>query len=82
METSKNSYAYVLKDGNQSDNSKPSLVLDESCIKEHDFGMSLMGKVSIEGLPIKPCTPNSFPKIASLWGEFVKWEDLELKSLS
>ncbi|GJR46486.1 hypothetical protein Tco_1353328 [Tanacetum coccineum] len=35
----------VLKDGNQSDNSKPALVLDESCIKEHDFDISLIGKV-------------------------------------
>ncbi|GJR46482.1 hypothetical protein Tco_1292878 [Tanacetum coccineum] len=49
METSKNSYAYVLKDGNQSDNSKPSLVLDESCIKEHDFDISLIGKLSYLG---------------------------------
>nr|GEW23510.1 RNA-directed DNA polymerase, eukaryota [Tanacetum cinerariifolium] len=87
------------------------LVLDETCIKEFDFGMSLMEKVLfkfdslaskekflnhsgigswfteliqatssfenderivwifIEGLPIKAWTPNTFRKIASLWGE-------------
>ncbi|GJT18633.1 hypothetical protein Tco_0877339 [Tanacetum coccineum] len=45
METSKTSYVSVLKDGNQSDNSKLALVLDESCIKEHDFDISLIGKV-------------------------------------
>ncbi|PWA47260.1 hypothetical protein CTI12_AA503330 [Artemisia annua] len=144
MENSKSSFVSVLKDGNQShvfpESSKPSLVLDESCIKEYDFGMSLMGKakdvsaipnlpfilskegfqnvklsylggmwvlfeldslaskekflnhtgvgswftniiqatssflnderivwVSIEGLPIKAWTPNTFRKIASLW---------------
>ncbi|GJS16499.1 hypothetical protein Tco_0410971 [Tanacetum coccineum] len=44
METSKTSYVSVLKDGNQSDNSKLALVLDESCIKEHDFDISLIGK--------------------------------------
>ncbi|GJU04920.1 RNA-directed DNA polymerase, eukaryota [Tanacetum coccineum] len=144
MENSKSSFVSVLKHGNQSPvtpkNSKPTLVLDESCIKEYDFGMSLMGKekyvyaipnlpcilskegfqnvklsylggmwvlfeldslaskekflkhtgigswfsdiiqgtssfvnderivwVSIEGLPIKAWTPNTFRKIASLW---------------
>ncbi|GJT35842.1 putative RNA-binding protein Luc7-like protein 2 [Tanacetum coccineum] len=35
--------------GNQSDNSKPTLVLDESCIKEHDFDISLIGKLSYLG---------------------------------
>nr|GFC27742.1 RNA-directed DNA polymerase, eukaryota, nucleotide-binding alpha-beta plait domain protein [Tanacetum cinerariifolium] len=38
--------------------------------------------ISIKGLPIKAWTPNTFRKIASLWGEYVKWEDADLKSLS
>ncbi|GJV03110.1 RNA-directed DNA polymerase, eukaryota [Tanacetum coccineum] len=38
--------------------------------------------ISIEGLPIKAWTPNTFRKIASLWGEYVEWEDDDLKSLS
>nr|GEW11680.1 RNA-directed DNA polymerase, eukaryota [Tanacetum cinerariifolium] len=32
--------------------------------------------ISIEGLPIKAWTPNTFCKIASLWGEYVEWEDM------
>ncbi|GJS34375.1 RNA-directed DNA polymerase, eukaryota [Tanacetum coccineum] len=136
-------------------NSEPSLVLDDTCIKEHDFSLSLMGKVktvssipnlpiillnegfhnikitylgvmwvlfamdsleskdkllnhtgvnswfltikeaynsfvyderitwvSIEGLPIKAWTINSFRKIASLWGEIVEWEDSNSFALS
>nr|GEX92825.1 RNA-directed DNA polymerase, eukaryota, nucleotide-binding alpha-beta plait domain protein [Tanacetum cinerariifolium] len=48
--TSKNSLAYVLKEGSLSPvkefvNSEPALVLDDTCIKEHDFSLSLMGKV-------------------------------------
>nr|GEV19578.1 Ty3/gypsy retrotransposon protein [Tanacetum cinerariifolium] len=38
--------------------------------------------ISIEGLPIKAWSPNTFRKIASLWGEYVEWEDDDLKSLS
>nr|GEW67145.1 RNA-directed DNA polymerase, eukaryota [Tanacetum cinerariifolium] len=38
--------------------------------------------ISIEGLPIKAWTPNTFHKIASLWGEYMEWEDADLKSLS
>nr|GEV14775.1 RNA-directed DNA polymerase, eukaryota [Tanacetum cinerariifolium] len=38
--------------------------------------------ISIEGLLIKAWTPNTFHKIASLWGEYVEWEDADLKSLS
>nr|GEY49753.1 RNA-directed DNA polymerase, eukaryota [Tanacetum cinerariifolium] len=38
--------------------------------------------ISIKGLPIKAWTPNTFCKIASLWGEYVEWEDADLKSLS
>ncbi|GKD90524.1 hypothetical protein Tco_1366031 [Tanacetum coccineum] len=47
--TAKGSFVSVLKEGNQSQvlsvNTQPALVLDESCIKEYDFSMSLMGKV-------------------------------------
>ncbi|GJS58640.1 RNA-directed DNA polymerase, eukaryota [Tanacetum coccineum] len=159
MENSNNSFVYVLKRGSQShvtpEITKPALVLDDTCIKEFDFGMSLMGRakdvsaipnlpciiskegfqnvklsylggmwvlfefdslttkekflnhsgigswfteliqatssfenderivwISIEGLPIKAWTPNTFRKIASLWGEYVEWEDDDLKSLS
>nr|GEY76331.1 cytochrome P450 71AV8-like [Tanacetum cinerariifolium] len=38
--------------------------------------------ISIEGLPIKAWTPNTFRKITSLWGEYVEWEEADLKSLS
>nr|GEV23569.1 RNA-directed DNA polymerase, eukaryota, nucleotide-binding alpha-beta plait domain protein [Tanacetum cinerariifolium] len=146
MENSKKSFVSVLKRGSQSHVTpkitKPALVLDETCIKEFDFGMSLMGRakdvsaipnlhciiskegfynvklsylggmwvlfefdylaskekflnhsgigswfteliqairsfenderivwIFIEGLPIKAWTPNTFRKIASLWGE-------------
>nr|GEZ82210.1 RNA-directed DNA polymerase, eukaryota, nucleotide-binding alpha-beta plait domain protein [Tanacetum cinerariifolium] len=146
MENFKKSFVSVLKRGSQShvtpEITKPALVLDETCIKEFDFGMSLMGRakgvsaipnlpciifkecfqnvklsylggmwvlfefdslaskekflnhygigswfteliqatssfekderivwIFIEGLPIKAWTPNTFRKIASLWGE-------------
>nr|GEV75738.1 RNA-directed DNA polymerase, eukaryota [Tanacetum cinerariifolium] len=119
MVNSKKSFVYVLRHGSQSyvtpEITKPALVLDETCIKEFDFGMSLMRRekdvsaipnlpciiskegfqnvklsylggmivwISIEGLPIKAWTPHTFRKIASLWGEYVKWEDVDLKSLS
>nr|GEW85311.1 RNA-directed DNA polymerase, eukaryota [Tanacetum cinerariifolium] len=131
MENSKKSFVSVLKHGSQShvtsEITKHALVLDETCIKEFDFGMSLMGRAKdvyaipnlpciiskegfqnvtlsylggmrvlfefdflaskgkfsiILGLPIKALTPNTFYKIASLWGEYVKWEDADLKSLS
>ncbi|GKC25624.1 RNA-directed DNA polymerase, eukaryota [Tanacetum coccineum] len=125
----KNSFASVLKEGHVSP-PDPSLVLDESCIKEHDLNLSLMGKVkevsaipnlpvmiakeekfhvhtavgsrfntikhadnsfvnderivwvSVEGLPIKAWTPDSFRKIASCWGTLVEWGDSEQNSLS
>ena len=60
MENSKSSFVSVLKHENQSpvtpENSKPTLVLDESCIKEYDFGMSLMGKAKdVSAIPNLPC---------------------------
>ncbi|GJS81135.1 RNA-directed DNA polymerase, eukaryota [Tanacetum coccineum] len=60
MENSKSSFVSVLKHGNQSpvtpENSKPTLVLDESCIKEYDFGMSLIGKAKdVYAIPNLPC---------------------------
>nr|GEW86673.1 RNA-directed DNA polymerase, eukaryota, nucleotide-binding alpha-beta plait domain protein [Tanacetum cinerariifolium] len=159
IENSKKFFVSVLKRRSQSHETheitKPALVLDETCIKEFDFGMSLMGRakdvsaipnlpyiiskegfqnvklsylgriwvlfefdslaskekflnhfgigswfteliqatssfendemivwISIEGLPIKAWTPNTFRKIASLWGEYVEWEEADLKSLS
>ncbi|GJV89336.1 RNA-directed DNA polymerase, eukaryota [Tanacetum coccineum] len=149
----KNSFAAVLKDSNRP--VEPAIVLDDSCIKEFDFNLSLMGKVnevptipnlpvliakegflnvkikylggmwllfdfdssaskqkflahtgvrswfsilkqadnnfvnneriiwvSVEGLPVKAWTHNSFRKIASIWGELVEWEDDEHTSFS
>ncbi|GJY50316.1 RNA-directed DNA polymerase, eukaryota [Tanacetum coccineum] len=113
----KNSFAAVLKDSNVKEASvEPAIVLDDSCIKEFDFNLSLMGKVnevptihnlpvliakegflnadnnfvnnehiiwvSVEGLPVKAWTHNSFRKIASIWGELVEWEDDEHTSFS
>nr|GEU59693.1 RNA-directed DNA polymerase, eukaryota [Tanacetum cinerariifolium] len=59
MENSKKSFVSVLKRGSQShvtpEITKLALVLDETCIKEFNFGMSLMGRVkdvsSIHNLP-------------------------------
>nr|GEU89314.1 RNA-directed DNA polymerase, eukaryota [Tanacetum cinerariifolium] len=127
MGNSKKSFVSVLKRESQShvtpEITKPALVLDETCIKEFDFGMSLMGSAKdvsaipnppciiskegfqnvklgcgfslslilslqkrkfsiILGISIKAWTPNPFRKIASLWGEYVEWEDADLKSLS
>ncbi|GJW13276.1 RNA-directed DNA polymerase, eukaryota [Tanacetum coccineum] len=160
LKTSKSSFASVLKGDSlppvkEFVNSIPALVLDDTCLKDHDFSLSLMGKVktvtaipnlpiilsnegfhnikitylggmwvlfvmdtleskdkllnhtgvnswfltikeahnsfvcderitwvSIEGLPIKAWTPNSFRKIASLWGEIVEWEDSDSFALS
>ncbi|GKA51155.1 RNA-directed DNA polymerase, eukaryota [Tanacetum coccineum] len=52
-----NSFASVLKEGHVSvNNSEPAIVLDESCMKVHDFNLSLMGKVknvsTIPNLPV------------------------------
>ncbi|GKB41256.1 RNA-directed DNA polymerase, eukaryota, nucleotide-binding alpha-beta plait domain protein [Tanacetum coccineum] len=63
VETSKTSFASVLKEGNPKNgsstpppvSSKPALVLDDSCLLERDFSKDLMGKVkdvnSIPNLP-------------------------------
>ncbi|GJW75833.1 RNA-directed DNA polymerase, eukaryota [Tanacetum coccineum] len=146
----------LLKDSNVKEASvEPAIVLDDSCIKEFDFNLSLMGKVnevptipnlpvliakegflnvkikylggmwllfdfdssaskqkflahtgvrswfsilkqadnnfvnneriiwvSVEGLPVKAWTHNSFRKITSIWGELVEWEDDEHTSFS
>ncbi|GJX89683.1 RNA-directed DNA polymerase, eukaryota, nucleotide-binding alpha-beta plait domain protein [Tanacetum coccineum] len=53
----KNSFAAVLKDSNVKEASvEPAIVLDDSCIKEFDFNLSLMGKVNevptIPNLPV------------------------------
>nr|GEX25085.1 RNA-directed DNA polymerase, eukaryota [Tanacetum cinerariifolium] len=112
-----NSFTSVLKEGHVSvNNSEPVIVLDESCMKVHDFNLSLMGKVknvstisnlpvlianegfqnadnafvnderivwvSVEGLPIKAWTPNSFKKITSCWGELMEWDDSGHNSFS
>ncbi|GJU19993.1 RNA-directed DNA polymerase, eukaryota [Tanacetum coccineum] len=38
--------------------------------------------ISVEGLPVKAWTPNSFRKIASIWGELVDWEDEDQHTFS
>ncbi|GJS09366.1 RNA-directed DNA polymerase, eukaryota, nucleotide-binding alpha-beta plait domain protein, partial [Tanacetum coccineum] len=53
----KNSFVAVLKDSNVKEASvEPAIVLDDSCIKEFDFNLSLMGKVNevptIPNLPV------------------------------
>nr|GEW05519.1 RNA-directed DNA polymerase, eukaryota [Tanacetum cinerariifolium] len=59
MENSKKSVVSVLKRGSQShvtpEITKPALVLDETCIKEFDFGMSLMGRAKdVSAIPNLP----------------------------
>nr|GEX15696.1 ribonuclease H-like domain-containing protein [Tanacetum cinerariifolium] len=56
----KKSVVSVLKRGSQShvtpEITKPVLVLDETCIKEFDFGMSLMGRAKdVSAIPNLPC---------------------------
>ncbi|GKF46718.1 hypothetical protein Tco_0136520, partial [Tanacetum coccineum] len=154
-----NSFAVVLKTGTTNPNlaveSAPAIVLDDSCLLEHDFSYSLMGKIkdinavsnlyfilanegfknlklsyiggqlvliemdsiaskekiskhsgvgswfhelkptcnsfvsderlvwiSIEGLPIKAFTRNTFAKIVSSWGELIDVEDYDNTSIS
>ncbi|GJZ40912.1 RNA-directed DNA polymerase, eukaryota [Tanacetum coccineum] len=68
------SFASVLKERyDPAMNSKPVLVLDESCLKAHEFNLSLMG------LPIKAWTPNSFKKMALL-GDWVELDDPDPES--
>ncbi|GJU67046.1 hypothetical protein Tco_1253305 [Tanacetum coccineum] len=60
MKNSNNSFVSVLKRGSQShvtpEITKPALVLDDTCIKEFDFGMSLMGKAKdVSAIPNLPC---------------------------
>ncbi|GJZ63602.1 hypothetical protein Tco_0620023 [Tanacetum coccineum] len=60
MENSNNSFVSVLKRGSQShvtpEITKPALVLDDTCIKEFDFGMSLMGRAKdVYAIPNLPC---------------------------
>ncbi|GJW85355.1 RNA-directed DNA polymerase, eukaryota, partial [Tanacetum coccineum] len=60
MENSNNSFVSVLKRGSQShvtpEITKPALVLDDTCIKEFDFGMSLMGRAKdVSAIPNLPC---------------------------
>ncbi|GJR57692.1 retrovirus-related pol polyprotein from transposon TNT 1-94 [Tanacetum coccineum] len=105
-----------------SDQSFPTLVLDDSCFIDRDFSMSFMGKVkevsalpnlyfllekegvgswfsvvklactsfvcedqivwiSIEGLPLKGWSRNTFVKVASKWGELVDRLDDELPKI-
>nr|GEZ27342.1 RNA-directed DNA polymerase, eukaryota, nucleotide-binding alpha-beta plait domain protein [Tanacetum cinerariifolium] len=60
MENSKKSFVFVLKRGSQShvtpEITKPALVLVETCIKEFDFGMSLMGRAKdVSAIPNLLC---------------------------
>ncbi|GJT88270.1 hypothetical protein Tco_1069987 [Tanacetum coccineum] len=38
--------------------------------------------ISIEGLPLKVWSHNTFVKVASKWGELVEWENIEEKNFS
>ncbi|GJU97813.1 RNA-directed DNA polymerase, eukaryota [Tanacetum coccineum] len=152
----KDSFASILKEASLTHSfaeSKPALVLDDSCTKECDFSLSLMGKVkevsaipnlyiiiskkgfksvkltyleglwvliqldslaaiekfsnhvrmgswfslikttcnsfdfdekiiwvSLEGLPIRAWTINTFSKVTSKWGELMIWKESEEKS--
>ncbi|GKE69856.1 hypothetical protein Tco_1527928 [Tanacetum coccineum] len=99
-----------------SDQVLPSLILDDSCILDRDFSLSLMVsivakekllnhtgleswfsslkpacnsfvsdkrivRISLERLPLKVWTRNTFAKVASKWGDLIEWEDLVEKSL-
>nr|GEU61792.1 RNA-directed DNA polymerase, eukaryota [Tanacetum cinerariifolium] len=60
MENLNKSFVSVLKRGSHShvtpEITKPALVLDETCIKEFNFGMSLMGRVKdVSAIPKLPC---------------------------
>ncbi|GJY75260.1 RNA-directed DNA polymerase, eukaryota, nucleotide-binding alpha-beta plait domain protein [Tanacetum coccineum] len=130
MENSNNSFVYVLKRGSQShvtpEITKHALVLDDTCIKEFNFGMSLMGRAKdvlfeFDSLTTKEKrfsidlvlvlgSPSLFKRPAHLkmlkgsfgfplkvflsklglltlfvrlhlYGEYVEWEDDDLKSL-
>ncbi|GJT59541.1 RNA-directed DNA polymerase, eukaryota, nucleotide-binding alpha-beta plait domain protein, partial [Tanacetum coccineum] len=68
------SYVSILKSGRtnnvMSDQVLPYLILDDSCITDRDFSLSLM-----------VWTRNTFAKVAYEWGNLVEWEDLAEKSL-
>ncbi|GJX87211.1 hypothetical protein Tco_0339225 [Tanacetum coccineum] len=70
------SYVSILKSSKtsnvMSDQVLPSLILDDS-----DERIIF----SLEGLPLKVWTRNTFAKVASKWGDLVEWEDLAEKSL-
>ncbi|GJR38380.1 nucleotide-binding alpha-beta plait domain-containing protein [Tanacetum coccineum] len=86
------SYAHIVK-GSQSSHTemenKPTLVLDNSCLNQHDYSNFLMGKVKnfaslsnlkvveIEGIPLKTWSENTFNRIASIWGTLLHVEDQE-----
>ncbi|GKE74751.1 RNA-directed DNA polymerase, eukaryota [Tanacetum coccineum] len=68
MENSNNSFVSVLKRGIQShvtpEITKPALVLDNTCIKEFDFGMSLMGRAKdVSAIPNLPCVISKFKQL-------------------
>ncbi|GKC34795.1 nucleotide-binding alpha-beta plait domain-containing protein [Tanacetum coccineum] len=87
-----NSYAHIVK-GSQSSHTKmenkPALVLDNSCLNQHDYSNYLMGKVKdfaslsnlkvmeIEGIPLKMWSENTFNRITSIWGTLLHVEDQE-----
>nr|GEX75792.1 RNA-directed DNA polymerase, eukaryota [Tanacetum cinerariifolium] len=83
MENSKKSFVSVLKRGSQShvtpEITKPALVLNETCIKVFDFGMSLMGRAKVVfAIPNLPCiiSKESFQdvKLSYLGGMWVLFE--------
>nr|GEX44783.1 retrovirus-related Pol polyprotein from transposon TNT 1-94 [Tanacetum cinerariifolium] len=95
---SQSSYAGAVKNNGEHKqvaemDSKPSLVIDESCMLEYDYSLALKRKVAdfglltnlktvdIEGVPMKIWTNNTFKKIASKWGELLFEEDRKNTSL-
>nr|GEX36978.1 RNA-directed DNA polymerase, eukaryota, nucleotide-binding alpha-beta plait domain protein [Tanacetum cinerariifolium] len=83
MENSKKSFVSFLKRGSQShvtpEITKPALVLDETCIKEFNFCMSLMGRAKdVYAIPNLPCIifKEGFPnvKLSYVGGMWVLFE--------
>nr|GEY82250.1 RNA-directed DNA polymerase, eukaryota, reverse transcriptase zinc-binding domain protein [Tanacetum cinerariifolium] len=76
-----NSYAFAVKQGKLDkkveEETKHVLVLDELCILERDFSLSLMGKLKdFDSISNIKKTRNTFTIIASKWGELLQ-EDQE-----
>nr|GEY57176.1 RNA-directed DNA polymerase, eukaryota, nucleotide-binding alpha-beta plait domain protein [Tanacetum cinerariifolium] len=73
-ETTKGSFAYVLKEDHKAKdataNNEPTLVLDDSCLRDFDFSASIMGQVkdlaAIPNMKLEECVSNSLCKLLCL----------------